>query len=100
MRTRRRNFTRSLKRKIVSARWLKVLLADAGINIDYKNIARNVPSATTLKDLVVDAATDSTFAAAEEIMKEGARNFLLCDKGAKKTSNSHFVKLLCWWCKA
>jgi hypothetical protein len=49
---------------------------------------------------VIDAATDSTFITAEEIITEGARLFLLCDKGAKKTSNSHFVKLLCWWCKA
>ena len=40
------------------------------------------------------------FSAAEEIIVESARLFLLCDKGAKKTSNSHFVKLLCWWCKA
>mgnify|MGYP002812481187 CR=1 FL=1 len=76
------------------------LLADAGIGGQYANIAKNVPSATTFKECVIDAATDSTFITAEEIITEGARLFLLCDKGAKKTSNSHFVKLLCWWCKA
>ena len=43
------------------------LLADAGINTEYNQIAKNVPSATTLKELVVDAATDSTFSAAEEL---------------------------------
>jgi hypothetical protein len=76
------------------------LLADAGINTKCDQIAKNVPSATTFKELIVDAATNSTFSAAEEIIAEAARLFLLCNKGAKKTSNSHFVKLLCWWCDA
>jgi hypothetical protein len=75
------------------------LLVDAGTDADYKKIAKNIPSASTLKDLIVDAATDATFDAVEDIMNEGARIFLMCDKGAKKTSNSHFVKLLCWWSK-
>ena len=76
------------------------LLADAGITIDYEKIAKNVPSASTLKDLVIDAATDATFDTVEDIVDEGARIFLMCDKGAKKTSNAHFVKLLCWWSKS
>jgi hypothetical protein len=75
------------------------LLADAGIDADYKKIAKNIPSAWTMKDLVIDAATDATFDAVEDIMSEGAHIFLMYDKGAKKTSNSHFVKLLCWWSK-
>jgi hypothetical protein len=25
--------------------------------------------------------------------------FLLCDKGAEKTANAHFVKNMCWWSK-
>jgi hypothetical protein len=76
------------------------LLADAGINTKYDQIAKNVRSATAFKELIVDAATDSTFSAAEEIIAEAAQLFLLCDKGAKKTTNSHFVELLCWWCDA
>ena len=76
------------------------LLADAGIDTDYKVIARNAPSASTLKEFIIDAATDSTFDAVEEIVNEGGQIFLMCDKGAKKTSNSHFITLLCWWCKS
>jgi hypothetical protein len=67
--------------------------------MDLKKLANTVPSAATLKDFIIDAATDSAFQAWEEIVQESLKLFLLCDKGAKKTANAHFVKILCWWSK-
>ena len=77
-------------------------LVDSGVelrNIDLKNIAKTVPSASTLKEFVIDSATDSAFQAWDEIVQHNCKLFLLCDKGAKKTANAHFVKILCWWSK-
>jgi hypothetical protein len=78
-------------------------LVDSGIgmtkSIDLENIAKTVPSASTLKEFVIDAATDSAFQAWKEIVEDNCKLFLLCDKGAKKTANAHFVKILCWWSK-
>jgi hypothetical protein len=77
-------------------------LVDSGFgmnSIDLKKIAKTVPSASTLKDFVIDAATGSAFQAWEEIVEDDFKLFLLCDKGAKKTANAHFVKILCWWSK-
>ncbi len=68
-------------------------------SIDSENIAKTVPSASTLKEFVIDAATDSAFQAWKEIVEDNCKLFLLCDKGAKKTANAHFVKILCWWSK-
>jgi hypothetical protein len=64
-----------------------------------KKLANTVPSTATLKDCIIDAATDSAFLAWEEIVQESSKLFLLCDKGAKKTANTHLVKILCWWSK-
>ncbi len=75
-------------------------LVDSGVelrNIDLKKIAKTVPSASTLKEFVIDSATDSAFQAWDEIVQHNCKLFLLCDKGAKKTANAHFVKILCWW---
>jgi hypothetical protein len=66
-------------------------------SIDLENIAKTVPSASTMKELVIDAATNSAFQAWKEIVEDNCKLFLLCDKGAKKTANAHFVKILCWW---
>jgi hypothetical protein len=77
-------------------------LVDSGIgisSIDLEKIAKTVPYASTLKDFVINAATGSTFQAWEEIAEDNCKLFLLCDKGAKKTANAHFVKILCWWSK-
>ena len=66
------------------------LLADAGVNLVKPSYpAYSVPS----------ASTDSKFVAAEEIIEEGAKVFLICDKGALKTANAHFVKILAWYSK-
>jgi hypothetical protein len=74
------------------------LLADAGVNlVKLSDLAYSVPSASTLSEFVADAATDSKFVAAEEILEEGAKVFLICDKGALKTANAHFVKILAWY---
>jgi hypothetical protein len=75
-------------------------LVDSGVelkNIDLKKVAKTVPSASTLKEFVIDSATDSAFQAWDEIVQHNCKLFLLCDKGAKKTANAHFVKILCWW---
>ena len=74
------------------------LLADAGIElVNYRDLASSVPSASKLSEFVADSATDSKFLAAEEILEEGAKVFLVCDKGALKTANAHFVKILAWY---
>jgi hypothetical protein len=75
-------------------------LVDSGVelkNIDLKKIAKTVPSALMLKEFVIDSATDSAFQAWDEIVQHNCKLFLLCDKGAKKTANAQFVKILCWW---
>jgi hypothetical protein len=52
------NLQSSLKNLEVTASLVHAaLLADAGINTKYDQIAKNVPSDTTFKELVVDAAT-------------------------------------------
>jgi hypothetical protein len=74
-------------------------LVDSGVhlkNIDLKEIAKTVPSATTLKEFVIDSATDSAFQAWDEIVQHNRKLFLLCDEGAKKTANAYFVKIMCW----
>ena len=71
-----------------------------GVNlVKLSDLAYSVPSASTLSEFVADAATDSKFVAAEEILEEGAQVFLICDKGALKTANAHFVKILAWYSK-
>jgi hypothetical protein len=78
------------------------LLVDSGIgisSIELEKTAKTVPSASTVKDFVIDAATNSAFQAWEEIVEDNCKSVLLCDKGAKKTANAHFVKILCWWSK-
>jgi hypothetical protein len=73
---------------------------DSGIGMnstDLKKISKTVPSASTQKDFVIDAATNSASQAWKEIVEENCKLFLLCDKGANKTANAHFVKMLCWW---
>ncbi len=77
-----------------------VFRVDSGVglkHIDLGKIGKTVPSASTLKDFVIDSATDSAFQAWDEIVQHNCKLFLLCDKGAKKTANTHFVKILCWW---
>jgi hypothetical protein len=39
------------------------------------------------------------FVAADKILEDDARVFLICDKGALKTENAHFVKILAWYSK-
>ena len=48
---------------------------------------------------VKDMATDATLIAHDNIVSDGAWLFLLCDKGAKKGTQCHFVKIICWWNK-
>jgi hypothetical protein len=74
-------------------------LVDSGVGLKNinKKIAKTVPSALTLKDFVIDSATDSAFQVWDEIVQQNYKLFLLCDKGAKKTANAHFIKILCWW---
>ena len=79
-------------------------LLDSGIGMtnsitNLKKIAKTVPSASTLKDFVIDAATDSAFQTWVEIVEDNFKLFLLCDKGANKTAYAHFVKIMCWWSK-
>jgi hypothetical protein len=77
-------------------------LVDSGVGFreeDLKKLANTVPSAATLKDFIIDAATDSAFLAWEEMVQDSSKFVLLCDKGAKKTASAHFVKILCWWSK-
>ena len=74
------------------------LLADAGMDlVNLKHLASSTPSASKLLEFVADAATDSTFLAAEEILEEGSEMFLICDKGALKVANAHSVKILAWY---
>jgi hypothetical protein len=77
-----------------------MLLADAELNtVKLSDLAYYVPSTSTLLEFVADAATYSKFIAAEEILEEGGKVFLICDKGALKTANAHFVKILAWYSK-
>ena len=75
-------------------------LVDSGIgmtkSIGLENIAETIPSASTLKEFTIDAATDSAFQAWKDIVEDNCKLFLLCDKGVKKTAKAHFIKILCW----
>jgi hypothetical protein len=51
---------------------------------DISKLANTVSSASKLKDFVADAAADSSFEAWDEIVTEGCKLFILCDKGARK----------------
>jgi hypothetical protein len=73
------------------------LLVDSGNEVDISQIATSVPSATSLKEFVLNAAADAMYVASEEILREGSRLFLVADKGALKTANAHFVKIICWY---
>jgi hypothetical protein len=66
-------------------------------SIDLEKIAKTVPSASTLKEFVIDSVTDSAFQAWNEIVQHNCKLFLLCDKGSKKAANAHFIKIMCWW---
>jgi hypothetical protein len=69
-----------------------------GIDIvNLKDLASSTPSASKLTELVANAATNSKFLAVEEILEEGTKVFLICDKGALKVANAHFVKILAWY---
>jgi hypothetical protein len=65
--------------------------------VNLKHLASSTSSASPLLEFVADAATDSTFLAAEEILEEGSKVFLICDKGALKVANAHSVKILAWY---
>ena len=60
-------------------------------------ISRSSPSERTLREYIKDLATDVTFLALSKIKQEKAQLYLMCGKGAKKATNAHFVKILCWW---
>ena len=75
------------------------LLADSEVEADFTKIPKNTPSRWALQEYIKDLAADATFLAQSEIVSKGANVFLLCDKGAKKGANAHFVKILCWWSK-
>jgi hypothetical protein len=86
--------------ELVLALTQAAFLVDCGVGLkerDLQKIANTVPSARMLQALITDAAADSAFEAWDEIVTEGSKLFLLCDKGAKNTQNAHFVKILCWW---
>jgi hypothetical protein len=71
------------------------LLADVRVKlVNLSDLAYCFPSASKLSEFVADAASDSKCVAAEEILEEGPNIFLICDKGALKTTNLHFVKIL------
>jgi hypothetical protein len=66
------------------------LLVDAGIHlVNLKDLASSTPSAAKLSEFASDAATDSKFLAVVKILEEGAKVFLICDKGALKVANAH-----------
>ena len=76
------------------------LIVDAGITVLALNkILASVPSATHLKDILCNCSSDSMSEVAEEILKDGARIFLIADKGAKKGSHTNFVKIISWYIK-
>ena len=75
------------------------LLTDANIPFSLDKLASSVPSATSLRHYINSLAADNLFDACEEILSLGARVYLMCDKGALKTANAHFVKILCWYSK-
>ena len=73
------------------------LLADAGIElVNYRDLACSVPSASKLSEFVADSATDSKFLAAEEILEEGAKVFIVCDTVPLQTANTTFVTIWAW----
>jgi hypothetical protein len=67
---------------------LTIALAQGALLNDFnlEDIAGSAPAADTLGQLVCDTATYSKFLASEEILAEGSKVFLICDKGALKTS--------------
>ena len=74
------------------------LLTDAAMSINIDNVGSSIPSASTLKRLIHDAATDAIFCASQEILDSASKVFLICDKGAgNKVENSHFVKIVAWY---
>jgi hypothetical protein len=65
--------------------------------VQSNNLVGLVTSASKLTEFVADTATYSTFLAAEEILKDGAKVCLICDKGASKIANAHSIKILAWY---
>lgn len=73
-------------------------LADVGLPVHHiVESGRSSPSASTLLQVVKECATDSMYIAASEILEDGCKVYLICDKGAKKGDHTHFVKLLSWY---
>jgi hypothetical protein len=86
--------------EIIFALAQAALLTDAGFDdVELEDFACSVPSAQTISEHVAKTATDSKFLAAEEILSVESKVFLICDTGALKTQNAHFVKILAWYSK-
>jgi hypothetical protein len=76
------------------------VFADIGIDIDPEIFPSMTVSDTALQNYIQYAAADALYEAMEEIKREGAKVYLMCDKGAKKTTHTHFVKILAWYSKS
>jgi hypothetical protein len=73
------------------------VLADANVNIrNFDDISGSTPSASKISEWVYNGAADSKFLASQEILSKKCKVYLICDKGALKTANAHFVKLIAW----
>lgn len=74
---------------------LASVLSDAGLPFNVENVANISPSATTLKNIVVDSAVDRVLKIREELNTQ-ASIYIMCDKG-HCMKVGHFVKILAWY---
>jgi len=73
------------------------MFADAGIKIDPEQLALNVPSANTIKAMILNLASE-VMIQQQNILREVSRVYLCCDKGLRKGIDN-FIKILSFWCE-
>ena len=71
------------------------LFADVNIGINFENLPFRVPSATTIKDSIIDLASEMIFLL-QQTLREVSKVYISCDKG-HRSGISHLVKILSWW---
>ena len=72
-------------------------MANTEIIIDQEKLVKSVPSTSSVKDMVLTTASKSTIISATVIIHDYPKILIIYDKGALKTGNDHFVKVLYWY---
>ena len=76
------------------------MIVDADIPVPaFEKIPASVTLETHLEEILCNCAANSMFEVEEQILKDGAKIFLIADKGAKKLSHAQFVNIIYWYIK-